>query len=51
MEYLGDWKLLERSEADISTLIGDTGLKKSTHLDISRDQTGLTHLIELTRIV
>jgi hypothetical protein len=51
MEYLGDWKLLERSEADISTLIRETGLETSTHLDISRDQTGLTHLIELTRIV
>jgi extracellular factor (EF) 3-hydroxypalmitic acid methyl ester biosynthesis protein len=51
MEYLGDWKLLERSEADISTLIRETDLETSTQLDISRDQTGLTHLIELTRIV
>ena len=51
MEYLGDWKLLERSEADITTLIGETDLETSTQLDISRDQTGLTHLVELTRIV
>jgi cyclopropane fatty-acyl-phospholipid synthase-like methyltransferase len=51
MEYLGDWKLLERSEADFTTLIRETDLGTSTHLEISRDQTGLTHLIELTRIV
>ena len=51
MEYLGDWKLLERSEADITTLIRETDLETSTQLDISRDQTGLTHLVELTRIV
>jgi extracellular factor (EF) 3-hydroxypalmitic acid methyl ester biosynthesis protein len=50
MEYLARWELLERSEADFLTLIGELSLDISMVASISRDQTGLTHLVELTRV-
>jgi SAM-dependent methyltransferase len=50
MDYTTHWKLIERSEADLIALIRETNLDISTEVEISRDQTGLTHLVELTRI-
>jgi extracellular factor (EF) 3-hydroxypalmitic acid methyl ester biosynthesis protein len=50
MDYVTHWKLVERSEADFITLIREINLDISMEISMSRDQTGLTHLIELTRI-
>jgi SAM-dependent methyltransferase len=50
MDYATRWELIERSEADFIALIRETDLDVSTQVDISRDQTGLTHLVELRRI-
>jgi extracellular factor (EF) 3-hydroxypalmitic acid methyl ester biosynthesis protein len=50
MEYVTHWRLIERSEADFMSLIGAINPNISMEVDISRDQTGLTHLVELTRV-
>jgi SAM-dependent methyltransferase len=50
MDYATRWRLIERSEADIITFIREIDPDISMKVDVSRDQTGLTHLVELTRI-
>ena len=48
MEYLSDWFLIERDEADIRRLVGLGGWSLDT-LHLEKDGTGLTHLAALTR--
>jgi SAM-dependent methyltransferase len=50
MDYATRWRLIERSEADFMSLIREINPDISMEVDISRDQTGLTHLVELTRV-
>jgi hypothetical protein len=50
MGYATRWRLIERSEADFVALIRAIHPDISMEIDISRDQTGLTHLVELTRV-
>jgi extracellular factor (EF) 3-hydroxypalmitic acid methyl ester biosynthesis protein len=50
MDYLTSWRLIERSEADFVTIIRGMDSDISMEVEISRDKTGLTHLVELTRI-
>jgi hypothetical protein len=50
MDYVTNWRLIERSEADFMSLIREINPDISMEVDISRDQTGLTHLVELTRV-
>jgi extracellular factor (EF) 3-hydroxypalmitic acid methyl ester biosynthesis protein len=49
MDYFTHWKLIERSEADLLNLIAEPSLDYSLEMSISREQTGLTHLVEVTR--
>jgi extracellular factor (EF) 3-hydroxypalmitic acid methyl ester biosynthesis protein len=49
MEYTGDWFLIERSEAELSELIASADWPKDSY-KIARDQTRLTHLVELNYI-
>lgn len=48
VEHLGNWHLKERYEADIRRLVLESKLGDQCHLQISRDQTGLANLVELT---
>jgi extracellular factor (EF) 3-hydroxypalmitic acid methyl ester biosynthesis protein len=50
MDYLTRWRIIERSEADFVALIRGLNPSISMEVDISRDQTDLTYLIELTRV-
>ena len=50
MDYFTHWKLMERSEANFIALIRKTDPNISMEMTIARDQTGLAHLVELTRI-
>jgi extracellular factor (EF) 3-hydroxypalmitic acid methyl ester biosynthesis protein len=47
LEYMANWTLIQRDEPDIERLVQESGLQDSTHLRIERDQTGLTHLVEV----
>jgi len=49
MEYLGDWHIIERSEADIHRLVSNIGDSNNINLSIERDPTGLTLLIKLQK--
>jgi extracellular factor (EF) 3-hydroxypalmitic acid methyl ester biosynthesis protein len=46
MEYLGDWFLIERCESDLYKLIANADWPEVS-CRITRDKTGLTHLVEL----
>ncbi|MGH6681698.1 MAG: class I SAM-dependent methyltransferase [Bradyrhizobium sp.] len=46
MEAIADWQLVHRSESDIRRIVDDAGFD-SLDLRVRRDQTGLTHLIEI----
>jgi len=46
MEYLTDWRLIERSEADVRRLCAAAGVP-SEHVRISKDSTGLALLVEV----
>ena len=48
MEYLIDWQLIERSEADIWDICG-RGRIGLEHIHITRDATGLTLMVEVRR--
>ena len=47
MEYLANWVLIERNEADIFNLLGSIEELKDKTVKIQRDQTGLTLLVEI----
>jgi hypothetical protein len=47
MEYLGDWFLIERSESDVDELITAAEWPDDSYR-ITKDKTGLTHLVELS---
>jgi len=49
MEYLADWHIIERSEADVQRLLNNTKESNDVEINIERDSTGLTLLIELRR--
>ena len=49
LEHIADWRILERSEADIYHLVAESGLAAVSSVRITRDATGLTQLIELTK--
>lgn len=46
MEAIADWRLTHRSEADIRRIVEAAGFDRHG-LSIRRDETGLTHLIEI----
>ncbi len=46
MEYLSDWSLIERSESELDELIANAEWPDDSY-KITRDKTGLTHLVEL----
>jgi extracellular factor (EF) 3-hydroxypalmitic acid methyl ester biosynthesis protein len=46
MEYFSDWILTERSESNLISLINDANWPKDSY-QITKDRTGLTHLVEL----
>ncbi|MEA2571233.1 MAG: extracellular factor 3-hydroxypalmitic acid methyl ester biosynthesis protein [Acidobacteriota bacterium] len=48
IEYFGDWFLIERSEADIRRYCEAAGIP-AHEISITREETGLTLLIEVTR--
>jgi len=48
IEYLADWRLIERSPADLEQLIGEAGFPGAARR-IFRDSTSLALMIELTR--
>jgi extracellular factor (EF) 3-hydroxypalmitic acid methyl ester biosynthesis protein len=48
MEYLADWFLIERSEEDILQICYSLGLQDEI-INIQRDGTGLTLMVELTK--
>ncbi len=48
MEYMLNWKLIERSEEDIKKICTFDGINDSI-LKFNRDPTNLTHLVELIR--
>jgi extracellular factor (EF) 3-hydroxypalmitic acid methyl ester biosynthesis protein len=50
MDYFTHWKLIERSEANFIALVRKIDPNISMEMTIDRDQTGLTHLVELTRV-
>jgi extracellular factor (EF) 3-hydroxypalmitic acid methyl ester biosynthesis protein len=50
MNYFTDWKLIERAEGDLIALAREISLDTPMEISISEDQTGLTHLVELTRV-
>jgi extracellular factor (EF) 3-hydroxypalmitic acid methyl ester biosynthesis protein len=50
MDYFTHWKLIERSEATFIALVRKTDPNISMEMTIARDQSGLAHLVELTRI-
>ncbi len=49
LDYLAGWHLIERSEADISRLIAESGLPASSAVQIASDLTGLTSLVRITK--
>ena len=48
IEYFGDWFLIERSEDDVLRLCDDAGIPREA-IEITREETGLTLMIELRR--
>lgn len=48
MEYMADWHLIERSEADILRLCAETGIHQN-RVEMSRDATGLTLLVSIVQ--
>ena len=50
MDYFTHWKLVERAEGDLIALAREISLDTTMEIAISVDQTGLTHLVELTRV-
>lgn len=48
MEHLADWSLIERSEADIRECL-ESSTDAPLQVDVSRDSTGLTHLVHVTK--
>jgi hypothetical protein len=48
LEYMANWSLIQRDESDIQKLVQESGLQDSSQLRIARDQTGLTHLVEVS---
>lgn len=48
MEYLADWFLMERSEEEILQICHSLGLQDEM-IDVQRDDTGLTLMVELTK--
>ena len=50
MEYLADWHLIERSEADIYRLVASTKESHDLDINIERDPSGLTLLVKLTTL-
>jgi hypothetical protein len=48
IEYFGDWFLIERTEEDIFQLCAAAGVR-SNKIEITREQTGLTLLVEIRR--
>ncbi len=48
MEFCGNWRLIERTEESIRTMASHAGVPESA-VHISRDQTNLALLIELTK--
>ena len=48
MEYLVDWFLIERSQEDILQIFYRLGLQDEM-IDVQRDKTGLTLMVELTK--
>jgi SAM-dependent methyltransferase len=48
IEYFGDWFLIERSESDVLRLCDDAGIPRQA-IEITREETGLTLMIELRR--
>lgn len=49
IEYFGDWTLIERTEAEILTYCERAGISPS-NVTMSREETGLALLIEVTRL-
>jgi hypothetical protein len=50
MDYFTHWKLIERSEADLIALVREIDPNISMEMTIAKDQTGLTHLVEVTSV-
>jgi hypothetical protein len=48
MEYFADWRLIERSQADLQAILHDVGLA-SPHISILPDPSGLTWFVEAAR--
>lgn len=46
MEYCADWRLIERSEAEIRSLVAGS-VDQPLEIEITRDATGLTHLVRV----
>lgn len=49
IEYCADWTLIERTESECADLCREAGIP-SQHIQVSRDQTGLTWIVECTKI-
>lgn len=48
MEHLADWSLIERSEADVRELVAGS-TDAPLRVDVSRDSTGLAHLVHVAK--
>ena len=46
IEYCADWRLIERSEAEIRSLVAGC-FDQALDIEIARDATGLTHLVRV----
>jgi O-methyltransferase involved in polyketide biosynthesis len=49
LQHIANWHITERSESDILRMVGDSGLAAKTSINVARDTTGLTQLVELSR--
>lgn len=49
MEYFSDWTLIERTEMDLERLLRDADWPNGS-FNITKDATGLTHLVEVNHI-
>ncbi|MEL7509733.1 MAG: hypothetical protein AAFN42_20580 [Cyanobacteria bacterium J06554_1] len=50
MEYIADWHITERNEADIERIVDNSCDLGKIDLNIERDFTGLTLLVKLKKV-